>query len=206
MNKSKIRSSLMGTAVIISSVLLALMSGCGHDKTDTEFKAPPIVSTTTVTTTTANVVTSTTTTVNTETTTNNTTTTTTMSTIMPEVTTTDYDYVIEEPVEYAPITEYERILLSNLVANEYGSDYVPVSEKAKVVAVVVNRVYSPEFPNSIEEVLVQPEQFSGYYVSGYEWDIVTDSVREAVDYYFAHEYEFPNYLYFEGDGTWNWFY
>ena len=104
-----------------------------------------------------------------------------------------------------PITEEERILLCNLVGREYGSDYVPIPEKAKVVAVVMNRVNSPLFPNTIYEVLTQPYQFSGYLASDEYSYQVTDSVIEAVDYYFAHIEEFGDWLYFEGDNVWNYF-
>ena len=104
-----------------------------------------------------------------------------------------------------PITETERILLCNLVGREYGSDYVPIPEKAKVVAVVMNRVNSPLFPNTIYEVLTQPYQFSGYIASDEYSYQVTDSVIEAVDYYFAHTEEFGDWLYFEGDGYLNYF-
>lgn len=104
-----------------------------------------------------------------------------------------------------PITETERILLCNLVGREYGSDYVSVYEKAKVVAVVINRVNDSRFPNTIYEVLTQPYQFSGY-IPNYSYTYqVTDSVVQAVDYYFAHPEEFGNWLYFYGDGTWNYF-
>lgn len=104
-----------------------------------------------------------------------------------------------------PITEAERILLCNLVGREYGSDYVPIPEKAKVVAVVMNRVNSSLFPNTIYEVLTQPYQFSGYIASDEYSYQVTDSVIEAVDYYFAHTEEFGDWLYFEGDNVWNYF-
>lgn len=104
-----------------------------------------------------------------------------------------------------PITETERILLCNLVGREYGSDYVSIYEKAKVVAVVINRVNDSRFPNTIYEVLTQPYQFSGY-IPNYSYTYqVTDSVVQAVDYYFAHPEEFGNWLYFYGDGTWNYF-
>lgn len=105
-----------------------------------------------------------------------------------------------------PITETERILLCNLVGREYGSDWVSVYEKAKVVAVVMNRVNDPNFPNTIYEVLTQPYQFSGY-TPNYSYTYqVTDSVVQAVDYYFAHPEEFGSYKYFYGDGTYNYFY
>lgn len=115
----------------------------------------------------------------------------------------------EEDTQYEEtnycISESERIMLCNLVGREYGSDYVSVEEKAKVVAVVMNRVNSSDFPDTIYEVLTQPNQFPGYIPSESYTYQVTDSVIQAVDYYFSHSYEYGSYLYFEGDGTWNYF-
>lgn len=110
-----------------------------------------------------------------------------------------------EYVSYLPITESERVMLCNLVGREYGSDYVPIPEKAKVVAVVMNRVNSPLFPNTIYEVLTQPYQFSGYIASDVYSYQVTDSVIESVDYYFSHTEEFGEWMFFEGNGSWNYF-
>ena len=104
-----------------------------------------------------------------------------------------------------PITESERILLCNLVAREYGANWISVYDKACVVAVVINRVNSPQFPNTIYEVLVQPNQFTGYLPSECYTNKVTDSCIEAVNYYFAHPDEFGNWLYFSGDGQRNYF-
>jgi spore germination cell wall hydrolase CwlJ-like protein len=116
--------------------------------------------------------------------------------------------VVEEISEFAsayPITEYERILLCNIVANEAGSDWISVYDKASVVACVMNRVNSPDFPNTIEGVLTQPYQFSGYYASGSYYSTVTDACIQAVDYYFNNPNEFGYWLYFEGNGTNNYF-
>ena len=110
-------------------------------------------------------------------------------------------------------TESERILLVNLVAREYGADWISVEEKAKVVAVVMNRVNSPQFPNNIWDVIHQSGQFEDYYTSC--WDLpntyysyqVTDSVVQAVDYYFNNTWAFDNnILYYYGDGSYNYFY
>lgn len=104
-----------------------------------------------------------------------------------------------------PISDYEYVLLANVVANEYGSNWVSVPEKAKVVATVVNRTNSPLFPNTIEGVLTQPYQFTGYVASGYYQSNVTESCKQAVDYYYEHPDEFGNWLYFWGDGQMNHF-
>ena len=121
-------------------------------------------------------------------------------------------YDEEDEYEYTqlPITEDERILLCNLVGREYGQDYIPTYEKAKVVAVVMNRVRAGSdagFADTIYGVLTQPYQFSGYYVSyEYTWQ-VTDDVIAAVDYYFTYPEEFSSDIYyFYGDGYYNYFY
>ena len=107
------------------------------------------------------------------------------------------------------VTDREYIMLCNVVGHEYGSDWVPEAEKALVAEVIMNRVNSPAFPNTIYDVLMQRNQFSGleYLVrmdkmSGY----VTDSVKAAVDMYLADPSQFDHgYLYFNGDGYRNYF-
>ena len=211
-SSKKYRSLLVrGTkALAITSVLFGIVS-CSHDKTDTDNSSSISEVTTQCTTTFTTTTTCTTTSTSTTTTVAMTTTTVPQTTIVWESTvpieTAPPTTVYVEPVNNdLPITEYERILLCNVVAREYGADWISVYDKACVVATVMNRVNSPQFPNSIEAVLTQPDQFSGYYACGYEWSNVTDSVREAVYYYFNHQYEFGSYLYFYGDGQRNYFY
>lgn len=107
------------------------------------------------------------------------------------------------------ITEYEYILLCNCVAYEYGSDWVDDYEKAKVVEVIMNRVSSDLYPNTIYDVLTQPNQFSGvwsYVNYGTYSEKVTDSVKNSVNLYFAEPESFNHgYTRFEGDGTTNYF-
>ncbi len=107
------------------------------------------------------------------------------------------------------VTDREYIMLCNVVGHEYGSDFVPVKEKALVAEVIMNRVNSPLFPNTIYEVLMQENQFAGleYLV---EMDTmshyVTDSVKEAVDLYLSDPSQFDHgYLFFNGDGKRNYF-
>ena len=121
----------------------------------------------------------------------------------------------EEPAEensgYAvQVSDDEYIMLCNVVGHEYGSDWVPVEEKALVVEAVMNRVNSPLYPNTIYDVLTQPYQFSGL-----EWTLnyggftyqVTDSVKAAVDLYLTHPEQFQHgYTSFWGDGSANHFY
>ena len=79
-----------------------------------------------------------------------------------------------------PISDSDFILLCNVVGHEAGSYWISEFEKACVVEVVMNRVKSPLYANSIYGVLTQPGQFSGCYsyvnlgkFSGY----VTESVK-----------------------------
>ncbi|NCB03484.1 MAG: cell wall hydrolase [Spirochaetia bacterium] len=51
-------------------------------------------------------------------------------------------------------------LLAKVISLESGSDFVPVEISYGVGEVVLNRVASPEFPNSIREVLLQEGQYS----------------------------------------------
>lgn len=220
---SRYRSLLVrGASGLLFTFLLLCGTGCrGGENTDKQ-EVQPItteVSTTctSTTTTTSSSLTTSSTTTTTSTTTTELMTVETVTTIVWENTVAIEPVYVETQIEYVPpatdyvaselpITEYERTLLRNVVANEYGSDWVSVQEKAKVVATVMNRVNSPSYPNTIEEVLTQPYQFSGYYATNYEWSTVTNSVRDAVDYYFEHPDEFGSYTGFWGDGTYNHFY
>ncbi len=112
-----------------------------------------------------------------------------------------------------PISQADVYLLCNLVGREYGSDWIAVDEKAKVAAVVMNRVFNdsehPEFDgiNSVRDAKDQPGQFEGW-LPDYEFTSqVTQSVKDAVVYYFNHasdsEYTWEYYYY--GDGGQNYF-
>jgi hypothetical protein len=110
---------------------------------------------------------------------------------------------------WSAITDEEYIILCNAVANEAGSDWTSVYDKARVVEVIMNRVNSQLFPNTIYGVLAQPYQFEGsynYINLGVYSDKVTDSVKEAVDLYFSSPQSFSEgFLYFYGDGFQNYF-
>lgn len=108
------------------------------------------------------------------------------------------------------VTQSEYYMLCNVVAHEYGSDWVSEYDKALVVEVVMNRVNSPKYPNSIYEVLTQPYQFSGmqsYITLGGFSTQVTESVKAAVDLYLSDPSQFNHgYYSFWGDGYKNHFY
>ena len=140
----KTRSLLVrgAKALALSSVLLAFAS-CSHGKTDTDEKSSKLEVTTTCTTSTTTCTSSTSTTLSTTVSIMTTTSTAEIVSTIPPATTTPTIVVATEPItEYIepvytdglPITERERVLLCNVVANEYGSDWVSVYDKACVVA------------------------------------------------------------------------
>lgn len=108
------------------------------------------------------------------------------------------------------VTQSEYYMLCNVVAHEYGSDWVSEYDKALVVEVIMNRVNSPKYPNSIYDVLTQPYQFSGmqsYITLGGFSTQVTESVKAAVDLYLSDPSQFNHgYYSFWGDGYKNHFY
>lgn len=107
------------------------------------------------------------------------------------------------------VTQSNYILLCNAVAHEAGSNWITMNEKALVVEVIMNRVASKNFPNTIYKVLAQKNQFSGassYINLGKFSSQVTVGVKEAVTYYFNNKSSFKHgYLYFWGDGQHNHF-
>lgn len=116
-----------------------------------------------------------------------------------------WDGEYHEALNY--VTETERVMLCNIVAGEYGSDWVPLFDKALVVEVVMNRVYDGIWGgDNIYDVLTAPYQFDGYYASDWYIPQVTESCVAAVDYYFENLWMFDQgYRSFYGDGTWNYF-
>ena len=138
----------------------------------------------------------------------------------PEVIYESEEVVIEEnyDIEYSEyngettsdnyLTDYEYIMLCNAVAYEAGSDWIPTSEKAKVAEVIMNRVASLDFPDTIYDVLTQEGQFVGVWnyvtLTDYSYK-VTEDVKSAVNIALESGYINHGYLFFEGDGTQNYF-
>ena len=106
------------------------------------------------------------------------------------------------------VSESERIYLINVVTSEYGSDYVPLYEKAKVVAVVMNRLHNGYWGDTISSVLSYPGQFVGYYLKDSFYGNTTPECIDAVDYYFLHQDDsmYSGIMYISGGGGWNSFY
>lgn len=109
-----------------------------------------------------------------------------------------------------PITDEEYVLLCNCVANEAGSAWISENDKARIVEVIMNRVSSPLYPNSIYDVISQRNQFSGSsrYVNLTTYTgAVSESVKSAVLLYFADPSQFnEGFMGFYGNGRQNIFY
>lgn len=119
------------------------------------------------------------------------------------------------------VTDYEYTILCNLVAGEYGSDWVSTYDKGAVVATVIHRMWEgTRWTNgnasTIYNVIAAPYQYDGKYLSSTFSSRVTQSCKDAVTYALnnIHDYDYytnPNgtsvYMInsFTGDGRYNWF-
>lgn len=106
------------------------------------------------------------------------------------------------------VTEYEYDILLHIVAAEAGG----CDRKGQILVanVILNRIGNENFPDSIEEVVFQKNQFSPV-LSGTLWSAeVTDSVRDSVDRALAGEDYSQGALFFSararlGDESMAWF-
>lgn len=118
------------------------------------------------------------------------------------------DIVIKNPYEdnnsnNTAVDDYSYQLLAEIVYHEAGCSWITEYDKARIVAGVMNRVNDSRFPNTVYEVLIQPNQFTGYYPNSC---CPTYECYSAVDYYFSHIGEFDNCNSWYGDGVQNYFY
>lgn len=119
------------------------------------------------------------------------------------------------------VTDYEYVILCNLVAGEYGSDWVSTYDKGAVAATVIHRMWEgTRWTNgaaaSIYNVIAAPYQYDGKYLSGSYSSRVTQSCKDAVTYALNNIHDYDYYcnpdgtsIYminsFCGDGHYNWF-
>ena len=61
---------------------------------------------------------------------------------------------------YCVITFEDFYLLAKIITKEYGSTWLPFDSKMIVGEVLLNRVYGPEFGDTIEECAYAPGQYS----------------------------------------------
>lgn len=67
----------------------------------------------------------------------------------------------EQGLTYQKISWYDLYLLSKIIYAEAGSYWLSDEWKMSVGEVVLNRVSSPEFPNTVHDVIYQPGQYYG---------------------------------------------
>ena len=122
-----------------------------------------------------------------------------------ETTTTqnEVEFYDEDENPYTGIDEYSYQLLAEIVWHEAGMETIGIYDKAHIAAAVMNRVYDERFPNTVYENLIDQSQFPGFYVGTCT---PTQICYDAVDYYFAHSYEFDNSNSWYGTGFENIFY
>lgn len=65
--------------------------------------------------------------------------------------------------KYNSISFDDMYLLSKIITAEAGSYWLPIEWRMSVGEVLLNRVASPEFPNTIYECVYQPGQYYGVY-------------------------------------------
>lgn len=65
-----------------------------------------------------------------------------------------------QSLEYEKISFDDLLLLAKLIEAEAGSEWLPEEWKFCVGEVALNRVESPEFPDSLEAVVYQPGQYA----------------------------------------------
>lgn len=65
-------------------------------------------------------------------------------------------------MDYAKVDFDELFLLSKIITAEAGSSWLPREWKLSVGEVVLNRVASPEFPDTVEEVIYQENPLQYY--------------------------------------------
>lgn len=98
--------------------------------------------------------------------------------------------------------EDERMLAKIAMAEAEGES---VEGKALVILVVLNRVWSDEFPDSIEEVIFQKNQFSPVDEGGRYWTTEPDAgCYEALELVMGGWDESQGAFYFESTGRDGW--
>lgn len=128
---------------------------------------------------------------------------------------------VSVPSTQIVVSDYEYVMLCNLVAGEYGSNNVSVYDKGAVVATVIHRLWegtrwTAGMPATIYNVIAAPCQYDGKYLSSTFSSKVTQSCKDAVTYALNNIHDYDYYtnpdgtsIYminsFTGDGRYNWF-
>ena len=102
-------------------------------------------------------------------------------------------------VQYDEVTEYNIDMLARLIYAESGSNWCSNKMQYYVGSVVLNRVNSPYFPNTIEGVIFSPGQYTcvknGKLSSKYD-----DRTRLCAEYPITHGSMLPSNVVFQAQG------
>lgn len=104
------------------------------------------------------------------------------------------------------VRKSEFIKLCNLVLREAGNGQVDQWEAACVVETVMNRVYSEQFPGTIQEVISQPKQYEGYLPSTTYDNHVNYYVKDTVLAYLNGDFANHGMQYYWGNSKHNYFF
>ena len=93
--------------------------------------------------------------------------------------TTEYTEVTETAECIPEVNEEDVELLAMVIYQEVGSDSVCDDCRRRVADIVLNRVNSDLYPDTIEEVLTQYSQYGNYYYTGVKWSYNASNPNEA---------------------------
>lgn len=100
----------------------------------------------------------------------------------------------EEPKANYSLYDYK--LLAQIIAAEAGAEYVSHNTRLYVGSVVLNRVQSPLFPDTVEGVLWQPGQYYSCIVDTFWSYEPSEDCKQVAEYLLTHGSVLPaNVLY-----------
>ena len=97
----------------------------------------------------------------------------------PAEPTTDHTEVTETAECIPEVNEEDVELLAMVIYQEVGSDSVCDDCRRRVADIVLNRVNSDLYPDTIEEVLTQYSQYGNYYYTGVKWSYNASNPNET---------------------------
>ena len=102
-------------------------------------------------------------------------------------------------VVYDEATEHDIDLLARLIYAESGSSWCSNKMQYYVGSVVLNRVKSPDFPNTVEEVIFSPGQYTCI-KNGVLCSRCDDRTRYCAEYLITHGSMLPDNVVFQANG------
>lgn len=128
-----------------------------------------------------------------------------IETTEPEIEEVEPEAEPEEVAEYyddetCGLSDYEFDLLCRIVYAENGADDIPDWVMQYTAEVILNRVKSSSFPNTIEGVVSQPNQYETYW-NGMMYNTPSERCKDNVRYALTHEV-LPDYIFGQSMSMW----